>query len=104
MLSKKRTAMKKIAKLERLRNSIDSLDEKIVGLLVKRAEVSVEIGKLKQEDRSPVKDAGREDQVLKKVRSRSRKPMTKSAVEKIYVSVLRESRGLQSKSAKKKSS
>ena len=94
--------MKKTNKLEQLRTRIDGLDEKIVALLVKRAEVSVAIGKLKQEDKSPVKDSGREDRVLKKVRSKARVPMTKSAVEQIYLSVLRQSRGLQSKRAKRR--
>ena len=96
--------MKKNSKLEKLRKRIDDLDTKIVDLLVKRYSCANDIGKAKQEDGTPVKDSDREDRVLKRVRSRTRKPLTKAAVERIYSAILKESRGMQSQKRSRKKS
>lgn len=94
---------KKTSKLEKLRDRIDVIDDKIVDLLVKRYELACEIGKTKQEDGAPVKDSDREERVMKRIRRRTRKPLSKQAAEKIYKVVLRESRGMQVKKRTKRS-
>jgi len=95
--------MKKTTKLERLRNRIDLLDDRIMGLLVKRFELAVEIGRTKQKDGAPVKDPEREDRVMKRIRKSARKPLSASSAEKIYAVVLKESRGIQSRKRTKRS-
>lgn len=92
--------MKK-SKLEQLRRSIDAIDEKLVALLVKRSSFADEIGRTKEAEGAPVKDPAREERVLKRVRSKTRRPLSKSSVEKIYRAILKESRGMQSKRKRK---
>ncbi len=92
----------KNSKIESLRNRIDAIDDKVVDLIVKRYSLADEIGKTKDVDGSPVKDSDREAMVLKMVRRRAAKPLTKDAVENIYSAILKESRRLQSKKAKAK--
>lgn len=90
------------SKIERLRNRIDLIDDKVVDLLVKRCCLADEIGKTKEQEGAPVKDSDREARVLKRVRNRAAKPLSKAAIENIYDAVLRESRGIQSKTIRAK--
>ena len=54
--------------LDPLRKQIDALDAKIVELLNDRAKVVVEIGKIKQQNNSPIYAPDRERAVLQKLR------------------------------------
>ena len=89
--------MKKTTKIERLRDRIDLIDEKVMALLVKRFELAVEIGRTKRKDGAPVKDPEREDGVMKRIRKCARKPLSALSAQKIYSVVLLESRGIQSR-------
>lgn len=53
-------------KLTVLRNNIDTLDEELLHLLVKRLEVIKQVGKIKKELNLPALDANRWGQVLEK--------------------------------------
>jgi chorismate mutase/prephenate dehydratase len=53
--------------LEELRKKIDTIDEQLVKLINQRAQVVVEVGKLKQADSSPVYVPHREKAVLDKI-------------------------------------
>ena len=58
--------------LEPLRERIDAIDHEIVALLNERAEIALEIGRVKQETgRRTVRDAKREAEVLERVTSTS---------------------------------
>ena len=70
--------------LEALRNQIDSLDEKIVGLLNERARVVVDIGKFKQANKQPVYAPEREKAVLEKVRKLNQGPLSDRCLEAVY--------------------
>ena len=55
-----------------LRDRIDAIDHEIVALLNERAQIALEIGRIKQETgRRTVRDAAREAQVLERVTSAS---------------------------------
>jgi len=55
-----------------LRDRIDAIDHEIVALLNERAQIALEIGRVKQETgRRTVRDAAREAQVLERVTSAS---------------------------------
>src|SRR5947199_10833089 len=56
------------ANLEPLRRQIDSLDAEIVELLNRRARIVVDIGRLKQQNKSPIYAPDREKMILEKVR------------------------------------
>lgn len=85
--------------LEGLRERIDSLDSEIVSLLEKRAEASVEVGKLKAQTgivSSAVFQPAREAEVYERVIASSRGTLSPEALRAIYSEILSSSRALQS--------
>src|SRR6478752_7059511 len=70
--------------LEPLRQRIDELDGKIVELLNSRANIVVEIGKLKQQQNAPIYSPDREKTVLEKVRRLNHGPLPDRCLEAVY--------------------
>src|SRR6266550_7791017 len=70
--------------MEPLRVRIDSLDEQIVSLLNQRAQIVVEVGKVKQQANAPIYAPEREKVVLDKVRRLNRGPLPNSCLEAVY--------------------
>jgi chorismate mutase/prephenate dehydratase len=70
--------------LEPLRERIDELDGKIVDLLNARAQIVVEIGKLKQQHNAPIYSPDREKMVLEKVRRLNHGPLPDRCLEAVY--------------------
>src|SRR5687768_4553972 len=70
--------------LDALRVQIDALDERLVELLNERARVVVEIGKLKQQNNSPIYAPDREKLVLQKVRKLNHGPLPDRCLEAVY--------------------
>src|SRR3954471_13837319 len=70
--------------LEDLRRRIDALDQQIVPLLNARAQVVVEVGKLKQQSGVPIYAPDRERAVLEKVRKLNKGPLQDRSLEAIY--------------------
>src|ERR1039458_1794287 len=70
--------------LHALRQQIDSLDGEIVNLLNQRANVVVEIGKLKQQTNEPIYAPDREKVVLQKVRALNKGPLPDRCLEAVY--------------------
>ena len=70
--------------LQSLRQQIDSLDAQIVKLLNDRANVVVDIGKLKQQTNAPIYAPDREKAVLQKVRSLNMGPLPDRCLEAVY--------------------
>lgn len=89
-------------RLEVLRARIDSIDDRIAALLVRRGDCASEIGRAKKEKGRPVRDAVREERVLKRVRTAACGAMTKKAVERIYLAILDECRSIQMRMPAKK--
>ncbi|MBI1371354.1 MAG: prephenate dehydratase [Phycisphaera sp.] len=68
-----------------LRQRIDALDEKIVQMLNERANVVVEIGKLKQSDgKTPIYAPDREQRVLERIRKANKGPLPNACLEAIW--------------------
>lgn len=82
-----------MSELGELRKRIDQLDADIVRLLDERAQVSVEIGKLK--GRGDVYSPGREAEVYQRVLDSSSGPMPRAALKAIYGEIISSSRALQ---------
>ena len=76
--------------LESSRQRIDSIDDQIVKLLNDRAQVVREVGSIKLRFHAPVRAPGREQQVLRRTAGQARAPLTASAVEAIYKTILHE--------------
>ncbi|WP_428265116.1 prephenate dehydratase [Haliangium sp.] len=72
------------AALDELRRRIDELDQRLVALLNQRAEVVVEIGRLKRDSNVPIYAPHREAAVLAKVLTASRGPLPARTIEGIY--------------------
>jgi len=84
-------------KIEEIRKKIDSIDDAIVRLLVKRASLSLEIGRQKNEEDAPIEDPGREASILERLKGMVIPPLTYQMVEDLYRLIFSISRSLQSK-------
>lgn len=71
-------------KLEKLRQQIDQIDEKIVDLLNQRARVVVDIGHIKRDGDTPVYAPDREQKVLAQVRRFNKGPLPNHCLEAIW--------------------
>lgn len=71
-------------RLAELRRQIDELDEKIVDLLNQRAQIVVEIGRLKRRENSPVYAPDREEEVLAHLRQINRGPLPDACLEAMW--------------------
>lgn len=81
--------------LSKLRNEIDSLDEKLTKLLSKRTYFSVMIGRVKRTLKMPTYNPEREREISKRINKFAKKPLTTSALKRIYERILDESRAIQ---------
>jgi chorismate mutase/prephenate dehydratase len=70
--------------LEPLRLKIDALDGKIVELLNDRAKVVIEVGKIKQQNKSPIYAPDREKAILERVRQLNKGPLPDRCLEAVY--------------------
>ncbi len=70
--------------LDDLRKEIDRLDKDIVELLNRRAEIVIEVGKLKSKDGSPIYAPDREQEVLSRIRKASRGKIPDKALVAIW--------------------
>lgn len=82
-------------KLEELRKKIDSLDDKILELLNKRMEVVKAVGELKNKTKSPIYRPKREEEILKRLKSKNRGPLNDAAIEAIFLEIFAVSRNLE---------
>jgi len=81
--------------LKKLREEIDSLDKKIVELLNKRAELTLEIAKLKKELKESPYSPDREKEVYNKVISMNKGPLKNEALSAIYREIMSASLSLE---------
>ena len=80
--------------IEEYRNRIDLLDEQITKLITERFETACEIGLYKKENGIGITDSGREEDVIKKVRSLSDK--YSDECEAVYREIISQSKKIQS--------
>jgi chorismate mutase / prephenate dehydratase len=81
--------------LSSLRGQIDRLDQDLVGLLNRRAEIASQIGQLKQDQGLEVWSATREDEVIAQALAASRGPLPPETLQIIFRELLSGSRALQ---------
>lgn len=84
-----------IHNLNELREHIDEIDEAIVELLNERVEVSIEVGKLKNNTHKPVLDSSREKQVIGHVEELSDHPSLKQRIPEVYKIIMEVSKDVQ---------
>lgn len=81
--------------LEKLRNDIDQLDDRIVELLNQRAGLAVEIGKIKQLSGEALYVPSRERDVLNRMVKRNTGPLSHAAICRIYGEIMSASLALE---------
>lgn len=86
-----------MASLEEYRNEIDSLDRELTRLFEKRMNVVLKVAQYKKENKLPVLQNGREDQVLQKAVDNLQNKEYSEAVVKFLNYTMEISRGLQNK-------
>ncbi len=86
---------KKAPTLASLRSEIDRLDKELVALLNRRAEIAVEIGKVKHANGLEVFSASREEEVLAKVLAASQGPLPKETLRAVFRELMSGTRSLQ---------
>jgi chorismate mutase/prephenate dehydratase len=82
-------------RLGKLRERIDEVDQRLLELLNRRAEISLEVGRIKAEDRSQVFKPFREQEVLRRLGDINPGPLPEKHLQAIYREVLSSSRRLQ---------
>ncbi|MDP7007972.1 MAG: prephenate dehydratase [Phycisphaerales bacterium] len=70
--------------LDGLRSKIDKLDQQLVALLSERANVVVEVGKLKRDSETPIYAPHREQEVLARALELNSGPLSDKTIEAIY--------------------
>ena len=82
--------------IDKLRKTIDEVDEEILSLLNQRAKTAVAIGKEKQKKRLKTHDRIREEKILKELVLGNKGPLSKKMIIAVYREILSVCRGLQS--------
>lgn len=76
------------------RRRVDEVDDELVRLLNRRAQMSIEIGQLKKEIGLPMRDEAREESILRHVQRANPGPLDDQALTIIFRTILTESRRL----------
>jgi chorismate mutase len=97
------TKTEKEALLAKLRKRVDLFDRFLVYLLNKRTKTTVQIGRVKLSLDQPTYNPERERDVMQKIYSRNKGPLTEESLERIYERILDESRATQKSESPKKS-
>ncbi len=77
------------------RKKIDEIDRTLVKLLNQRARCVVEIGKIKRQNRLPVRELNREEEVLRHALDANRGPLANEAMRRVFGRIVQEGRSLQ---------
>ncbi|MEE2640255.1 MAG: prephenate dehydratase [Planctomycetota bacterium] len=70
--------------LEELRQKIDAVDKKLIEIVNERAELVVDVGKIKRKSGTPIYAPHREQAVLRKVQELNQGPLAAKTVEALY--------------------
>lgn len=81
--------------IDEIRQEIDSLDNQLLQIFNRRAELALEIGHLKKELNLPVYDPEREKRIFTKMESANPGPLDNHAIKRLFERVIDESRTLE---------
>ena len=83
------------------RAEIDALDQELLQLLNRRAQVALQIGQLKRAAGLPICDPERERAVINKVQAANNGPLDDSAVAHLFHEIIRATRQAETRQAQK---
>jgi len=87
--------------IQSIRKEIDTIDEQILGLLSKRAEYALLIGKLKQQNALAIHSREREEQIISNIIVKNSGPLSHQDIRVIFQMIILVCRNLQSDDEKK---
>lgn len=79
------------------RRRVDELDRELIRLLNRRAQMSIQLGQLKQDVGLPLRDVEREEDILQHAQRFNPGPLDAEAMQAIFREILRESRRITAK-------
>ncbi|MBK7995518.1 MAG: chorismate mutase [Blastocatellia bacterium] len=82
--------------IEDCRAEIDAVDEKIIHLLNRRAELVAKIGEIKQLQGLPIYDPARENTVLSNIYNANKGPLDNETLEKFFKQIIAKSKLIES--------
>ncbi|MDD5165978.1 MAG: prephenate dehydratase [Candidatus Omnitrophica bacterium] len=82
-------------KIKNLRRQIDIVDKKITGLLNTRANITLNVARIKRQSKASVYSPDREREVLKKISAINKGPLSNNALEAVYREIMSCSLSLQ---------
>jgi chorismate mutase-like protein len=81
--------------LRQLRDAIDTIDGKLLGLLNDRARLAQEIGRIKERNGRPVYAPERAEQLMRRLAEQSAGPLDAAAIRAIYIEIMSASLALE---------
>ena len=83
------------SRINKLRKSIDEIDEKILDLINKRLLLGKEIGNIKKNNKEQVTDKAREEAILKRLKELNKGHLHDNTLDYIFTQIISESRQIQ---------
>ena len=83
-----------------LRQEINEIDDQVLSMLNKRANIALKIGQLKRETQLPVFHEDREKQILERLCAANRGPLEDDHILKIFTGIIKACRELQNEQKK----
>ena len=81
--------------IDELRQAIDEIDEKILGLINQRLSLAKQIGDFKKQGGIQITDTGREKEILNRLLENNNSPMGADGLRNIFNAIIAESRNVQ---------
>jgi len=85
----KKTRSDLFQKLNKMREKINLLDQKLLTLLNQRLHIALKIGKIKKEMGKKIEDPGREKEVLKRLNQKNKGPLKEEDLKKIFTTIMK---------------
>ena len=87
--------LKDVPRLEKLRDRIDGIDDRVLSLLCERQEIASEIGRHKKDLGLPIFDPAREQSVLRRLMSNNHGALSPDAIRSIFSEIISAARTVQ---------
>ena len=84
------------ADIDMLRQAIDEIDDKILDLINQRLSLAKQIGDYKKQGDIQIKDRGREEEILNRLRAKNNGPVGADGLRHIFEAIIAEGRNVQS--------
>ena len=86
---KKKTRSDLFQKLNKMREKINLLDQKLLTLLNQRLRIALEIGKIKKEMGKKIYDPKREKEVLERLKRKNKGSLKEEDLKKIFTTIMK---------------